>query len=234
MADGTTTDVFYNGVPASEMHNPYGLAKLGVEQVKPIITRGILIDVAGYKAVETLPSGYEVTLADVRGALARQQMSESDIKPGDALLFNFGWWRLWPDPVRSNAPGPGVGREVAAWIVERKAAMVGSDATTDVAMAVHEEVTLKHGIFNLEWMRFEGLLADRRPRVPVRLHAASSQGRDRVARPSARDPLADNDLREIDEAASQIVVQGLGIPRRWSDSSTDEHASPGHGPRDVT
>jgi Putative cyclase len=88
------------------MHNPYGLAKLGVEQVKPIITRGILIDVAGYKAVETLPSGYEVTLADVRGALARQQMRESDIKPGDALLFNFGWWRLWPDPVRSNAPGP--------------------------------------------------------------------------------------------------------------------------------
>ena len=160
LADGTTTDVFYNGVPASEMHNPYGLAKLGVEQVKPIITRGILIDVAGYKAVETLPSGYEVTLADVRGALARQQMSESDIKPGDALLFNFGWWRLWPDPVRSNAPGPGVGREVAAWIVERKAAMVGSDATTDVAMAVHEDVTLKHGIFNLEWMRFEGLLAD--------------------------------------------------------------------------
>jgi kynurenine formamidase len=38
--------------------------------------------------------------------------------------------------------------------------MVGSDATTDVAMAVHEDVTLKHGIFNLEWMRFEGLLAD--------------------------------------------------------------------------
>ena len=101
LADGTTTDVFYNGVPASEMHNPYGLAKLGVEQVKPIITRGILIDVAGYKAVETLPSGYKVTLADVRGALARQQMSESDIKPGDALLFNFGWWRLSPKS-RSN------------------------------------------------------------------------------------------------------------------------------------
>ena len=97
----------------------------------------------------------------MRGALARQGIQESELKPGDALLFNFGWWRLWPDPARSNAQGPGVGREVAAWIVERKASMVGSDATTDVAMAVHEEVTLKHGIFNLEWMRFGDLLSDR-------------------------------------------------------------------------
>ena len=104
MADGTTTDVFYNGVPTAEMRAPYGLTKLGVEQVKPIITRGILIDVAGFK-VDTLPSGYEVTLADVRGALARQGIQESELKPGDALLFNFGWWRLWPD-ARSNAQGP--------------------------------------------------------------------------------------------------------------------------------
>jgi hypothetical protein len=161
MADGSTTDVFYNGVPAAEMRAPYGLTKLGVEHVRPIITRGILIDVAGFKGVDTLPSGYEVTLADVRGALARQEIQESELKPGDALLFNFGWWRLWPDPARSNAQSPGVGREVAAWIVERKASMVGSDATTDVAMAVHEEVTLKHGIFNLEWMRFGDLLSDR-------------------------------------------------------------------------
>ena len=89
MADGTTTDVFYNGVPTAEMRAPYGLTKLGVEQVRPIITRGILIDVAGFKGVDTLPSGYEVTLADVRGALARQGIQESELKPGDALLFNL-------------------------------------------------------------------------------------------------------------------------------------------------
>ena len=33
-------------------------------------TRGILIDVAGFKGVDTLPGGYEVTLADVEGDLA--------------------------------------------------------------------------------------------------------------------------------------------------------------------
>ena len=56
MADGTTTDVFYNGVPTAEMRAPYGLTKLGVEQVKPIITRGILIDVAGFKESTPCPA----------------------------------------------------------------------------------------------------------------------------------------------------------------------------------
>jgi hypothetical protein len=183
MADGSTADVYYNGVTSSEMHDPYGLAKLGVERVRPILTRGVLVDMAGYKGVETLPNGYEVTLADVRGALARQQLAESDIRPGDALLFNFGWWRLWPDPARVNAAAPGVGPEVAAWIVERRVSMVGSDTTTDVAMAVHQKATLENGIFNLEWMRFEDLLADRAYEflfvfTPLRLKGATgSPGR---------------------------------------------------------
>jgi hypothetical protein len=160
MEDGSTADVFYNGIPYSEMNDPFELRKLGVEHVKPFITRGILIDVAGYFGVETLANGYEVTLADVRGALERQGMADSDINPGDALLFNFGWWRHWPDAERFNTNWPGVGDEVAAWIVEREASMVGSDAATDIGLAVHEEVTLKNGIFNLEFMNFEELLAD--------------------------------------------------------------------------
>ena len=62
MADGTETFVFYNGVPAAEMRGPYGLLKNGVENVKPILTRGIYIDLAAFKGVETLPAN-EITLA---------------------------------------------------------------------------------------------------------------------------------------------------------------------------
>ena len=161
----------------------YGLTKLGVEQVKPIITRGILIDVAGFKGVDTLPSGYEVTLADVRGALARQGIQESELKPGDASS-STGWWRLWPD--RAPRQGPGVGREVAAWIVERKASMVGSDATTDVAMAVRGgDAQARHLQSGVDALRRSPLRS--RLRVPVRVHAAAAERRDRVARTSARD-----------------------------------------------
>ncbi len=96
MADGSTTEVFYNGVTAAQMRSPYGLLRNGVENVKPILTRGILIDLAAYKGVPTLPEKYVITLDDVRGALSRQGMKESDLEPGDALLFNLGWWRVWP------------------------------------------------------------------------------------------------------------------------------------------
>ncbi len=71
----------------------------------------------------------DVTLADVRGALARQGLGDADIRGGDALLFNFGWWRLWPDE-RVYINWPGIGKDVAEWVLERKASMVGSDAAT--------------------------------------------------------------------------------------------------------
>ena len=120
MADGSVEDVYYNGFTGAEMYSPYGLRKLGVENIKPILTRGILIDLAGYKGLPNLPARYEVTLADVRGALARQGLSESDLRPGDALLFRYGWARFWTEPAKYNTEQPGIGLEVARWVVARR------------------------------------------------------------------------------------------------------------------
>lgn len=170
MADGTTQDVFYNGYTREEMRDPYGLKRLGVENVKPIVTRGILIDVAGLKNVATLPAGYEVTVADVRSALQREGIDEASIAPGDAIFFNYGTSLGWTDESK-RVPGPpsGIGLEVARWVIEKQATMVGSDAggteaaprDSTLAFPVHEELIMKHGIFNLENMRFDGLVADR-------------------------------------------------------------------------
>ncbi len=158
MADGTITEVFYNGVTTAEMRSPYGLLKNGVENVKPIITQGILIDLAGYKGVDMLPEKYQITLADVRNALAKQGLKESDIEPGDALLFNLGWWRHWPDGKSTHGSPAYAGGEVIEWIIARKPSMIGSDANLDGPDAkVHSEVTMKNGIFNLELMNFGAL-----------------------------------------------------------------------------
>jgi hypothetical protein len=52
MADGRSKNVYYNGFTVQDdMANRYGLKKLGVEQVNPYITRGVLIDIAGYKGM---------------------------------------------------------------------------------------------------------------------------------------------------------------------------------------
>ena len=70
MGDGSVQDVFYNGYPIDEIEGSYGLRKLGIEQVKPYLTRGILIDIAGQKGVEALDHSYEVTVADVESGLS--------------------------------------------------------------------------------------------------------------------------------------------------------------------
>jgi len=186
MADGSFANVFYNGFTGDEMRDPYGLKKLGVEHVKPIVTRGILINLAGYKGVNSLPEKYEITLADVRGALARQNMKESDIEPGDALLFDLGWWRIWPDKKTVEAAPPYVNQELINWIVSMKPCMVGSDLSLDTGpdYLLHENLILENGIFNLEFMNFESLPADNKKYTflfiftPLRLKGATgSPGR---------------------------------------------------------
>ncbi len=169
MADGSTQDIFYNGVPVEEMKGPYGLQKLGIEHVKPFITRGLLIDIAGYKGVEHLPHSYEVTVADIRGALKKQGIDEHGIRAGDALFFNYGWSALWGDEATYNTNPPGIGLEAAAWIIEQKPSMIGSDQwCTEVipnpdpklTFPVHQELITKNGIFNLENMVFTDAIAD--------------------------------------------------------------------------
>ncbi|MGB5238367.1 MAG: cyclase family protein [Flavobacteriaceae bacterium] len=169
MENGTTERVFYNGYTAREMDSYSGLRKLGIEHVKPIITRGILIDIAGFKNTDRLPNSYEVTVEDVLGALQRQGIKETDIKAGDALLFRYGWSTLWQKPDDYNTNPPGIGIAVARWAAEKKVTMVGSDSwCTEVipnpgeglAFPVHQELMMKNGIFNLENMCFDELMED--------------------------------------------------------------------------
>ena len=186
MEDGSFANIFYNGVTGDEMRNPYGLKKLGVEHVKPIVTRGILINLAAYMGVAALPEKYVITLADVKGALARQNMKETDIEPGDALLFDLGWWKIWPDKKTVEAMPPFANQELIDWIISMKPCMIGSDLSMDSGpdYLVHENLILKNGIFNLEFMNFETLPADNKRFVflfiftPLRLKGATgSPGR---------------------------------------------------------
>jgi kynurenine formamidase len=166
-ADGSLHRVFYNGHTSAEMNAGTGLRRLGIEHVKPIITRGVLIDLPAYKSVERLEGGYEVTLADVRGALARQNIDEHSIAPGDAVLFRYGWAQLWSAPAEYMGPAlPGIGVEVAQWLVERKITVTGGDTSTNevspnptrgLVIPVHQELMMKNGIFNIENMTFEEL-----------------------------------------------------------------------------
>ena len=181
MADGSVKMLYYNGFTEEDLTGANrglgGLEALGIEHVKPIITRGILVDVAGYKNVPVLDSRYEVTVADVRGALAKQGVREDSIEPGDAILFNYGWAVNWNNPqkyndsrffVGENQGSPGIGIEVARWLISKKVAMAGADSccvqvqpsAAPNAGNVHHELFFA-GIFLLENMDLRELARDR-------------------------------------------------------------------------
>lgn len=182
MADGSVQNVYYNGFTEEDLTGANrgmgGLEALGVEHVKPIFTRGILIDIAAYKGVAVLDSRYEVTLADVQGALARENIREESIEPADAILFNYGWAVNWTNPskyndsrfgVGENKGSPGIGIEVAKWLTQRKVSMAGADsccvqvqpALKPGSPSVHHELFLHEGIYLLENMDLRELARDR-------------------------------------------------------------------------
>ena len=179
MADGSFETVFYNGFTERELtggnRGSGGVEVLGVEQMKPFITRGILIDIAAYKGVPVLGPNYEVTLDDVRGALERQGMSEDTIEQGDAVLFHYGWSVNWTNPPKyndsfvgtgENEGSPGIGGEVARWLVTRRPSMVGGDTCCVQIMPatpsgnVHHTLFFAEGIPLLENMELKDLARD--------------------------------------------------------------------------
>jgi kynurenine formamidase len=170
--DGDKNEMrFYNGVTGTDMIDAGGLKKNGIEKIKPLFTRGHLVDIQAVRG-RMLDAGEEVTLADVRAALQRQNMQESDIRPGDAIFFHTGWGSLWmKNNDRYNSGEPGIGLEVARWVIERDLALTGADTWAvevvpnpdkNLAFAVHAELQTKHGILNHENLVFDELLADRK------------------------------------------------------------------------
>ena len=170
--DGDKNEMrYYNGITEQEMATAYGLTKLGIEHVKPFFTRGHLFDVEAVKG-NMMEAGQEITVADLRAALQKQNMQEADIKEGDAVFFNTGWGKLWlKNNDKFNGGEPGIGLEVAKWCVDKGVCLTGADQwatevvpnpNKDLAFAVHAELICKNGIFNHENLDFTALIADRK------------------------------------------------------------------------
>jgi kynurenine formamidase len=161
-------DVFYNGNNRADFSRPDGFTKLGIENVGALVTRGVLVDVAAFKGVARLEGGYEITRADVTGALARQRV---EIHSGDVVIFHTGWGSLWlQDNARFGASAPGVGLDAAQYLVDREVVLVGADTWSmevvpnpnpELQFPVHQLLIPKNGIYIFENLLTEDLARDR-------------------------------------------------------------------------
>ena len=160
-------ELFYNGNRRREFAKPEGLTRLGIENVGPIVTRGVLIDVARFKGVEQLPPTYEITPADLTGALQRQR---TEIGTGDVVLIHTGWGSLWmKDNAKFIATSPGLGVAAAQLLVEEEVVVVGSDnwgvevmpnPDAQLSAPVHQLFLARNGIYIHENLATEALARD--------------------------------------------------------------------------
>jgi kynurenine formamidase len=165
---------WYNGFREAEWGGDFGIRKADADGIPPIIGRGVLIDVAGWKGVDALPANFPITSKELRGALDAQKM---DVTPGDIVMIRTGTLRYWGENGSDHAKiaahdSAGLTLEGAKWLVEQKGAvLVGSDTSgvecgSDPALPgavnpVHEYLLVEQGVHLGEFHNLEGLAANK-------------------------------------------------------------------------
>ncbi len=160
-------DYFYNGNKLSEFGDPYGLKKLGVENVGVFFTRGILLDVCGLRSSDQLAPGYVISPDELSSCLEKAKLQ---IQEGDVVLIRTGHGKLWmKDNAAYGAGEPGIGLAAAKFLTDRKVSMIGADTWAieavpherdDLAFPVHQWDLTKNGVYHIENLDLEQLAAD--------------------------------------------------------------------------
>ncbi len=143
----------------------FGLLNDDASSIPPIVTRGVLIDVAGSQGCDVLQGGYVISRADCERALERQRV---EVRSGDVVLIRTGYHRVWATPAQSSHYGAGIGIEVARWLADLGVVAIGSDTEgVEVTPAedpgsphpVHITCLAEEGIYLLEMVYVEELAA---------------------------------------------------------------------------
>jgi kynurenine formamidase len=165
-AHQTHGNSLYNCFKQDDITTRTGFTKLGIQNVGALVTRGVMIDVAGYKGVDMLGDTYEITVADLEGALKKQNMT---LQPGDAVIINTGWGKLWgKDNARYTKSNPGIGVKAGEWLIAKDPMLLGSDNTpVEVAPPadpmlsgpIHQMALVINGVHLLEHLKLDELAA---------------------------------------------------------------------------
>jgi kynurenine formamidase len=172
---GTQLDMFshqgidgllYNCVRIDQAATRNGFTTLGVEKLGALFARGVLVDVAGLKGVDMLPVDYEIRVADLEAALAKEHVT---LGAGDAVLIHTGWGRLWGvDNAKYATSSPGIGVAAAEWLAKQNVLLIGGDTAPveilpnpdkQLDLPVHQIALVVNGIFLLENLKLDQLAA---------------------------------------------------------------------------
>jgi kynurenine formamidase len=160
-------DSFYNCFKLGEIGTRSGFKKLGVENVGSLMTRGVLIDIAGLKGVDMLPPSYIITPDDLQQALVK---ANQKLASGDAVVIRTGWSKLMgKENQRYGSVSPGIGIAAGQWLVGQEPILIAADnccvevrpSEAGHSLPVHAMMLIQHGIYLIENLELEALAAAR-------------------------------------------------------------------------
>lgn len=157
----------YNGVPADQMLQNKRLAIYGIQDLPPIVTRGVLLDIAALKGVEIMEAGTPINQKEIEAAMARQGVT---VGKGDVVILHTGWLSLTDkDPERMMASEPGLSIDGATYLASMGVVAVGADnwglehlpfADPNRPYEVHQILIAKNGVYILEYVKTDELVRD--------------------------------------------------------------------------
>jgi kynurenine formamidase len=165
-AHQTIDNSHYNCFKTEDIATRTGFTRLGIENVGMLMTRGALIDVAGYKGVPMLGDAYEITVEDLEGAIRKQNLA---FQPGDAIIIHTGWGKLWnTEPARYAKGNPGIGIKAAEFLIAKDPLLLGADTAPvevspnpdkTISLPLHQIALVVHGVHLLENLKLDELAA---------------------------------------------------------------------------
>ena len=104
----------------SGVQTSVGFRVLGIDTMAPLVSRGVLLDVAGAKR---LPPEHSITPDDLDRAAKAARV---DVREGDVVLVRTGYGALWSEP-SEYLQAAGVSAAGSTWLIEKKVSAVGAD-----------------------------------------------------------------------------------------------------------
>jgi kynurenine formamidase len=159
--------VYYNGNKLADFADPTGLKKLGIEKVPPMVTRGVLLDMAAHYNTDVVKEGTAFNVKEIEDVAKKQNV---EIRQGDVVIFHTGWLSLiGKDDKRYSAGEPGLGVEGAKYLTGKGVVAVGADTWAVEAIPfesknvfeVHQILLAMNGTYILENMDTAELAKDK-------------------------------------------------------------------------
>lgn len=158
---------YYNNTHVRDFVKVTGLTKFSTSDIPPIVTRGVLLDIARLKGTDMLDAGTAINRAEIDAAAKAQGVT---IGKGDVVLLHTGWLALSDsDPERFMKGEPGLGVEGAKYLAGLGVVAVGADTfgveaipfeTEGEFFPVHQELLARSGVYLLEVMDTRALAQD--------------------------------------------------------------------------